>query len=125
MALIHPQSCDCIKSELDLFAVPLTQTSVENGRFVEFGPLSSIDDGIIEFKISGSESEYLDLINTYIFIKAKVVTGAAAVIAADANVAPINLLLHSLFSQVDMTLGDTLVINSTNTYPYRAYLETL
>lgn len=125
MALIHPQSCDCIKSELDLFAVPLTQSSIEHGRFVEFGPLSSIDDGTIEFKISGSESEYLDLVNTYIFIKVKVLTAAGANIPGEAEVAPINLLLHSLFSQVDMMLGDTLVTSSTNTYPYRAYLETL
>ena len=125
MSLIHEQSCDCVKSELDLFSVPMTQTSVEQGRFIEYGPISSIDNGPIEFKISGSETEYIDLMNTYVFVKVKVTTPAGANIAADDEVAPVNLLLHSLFSQVDMFLGDSLVTSSTNTYAYRAYIETL
>ena len=39
--------------------------------------------------------------------------------------APVNNWLHSLFSQVDVYLSGTLVTPSTNTYPYRAYIETL
>ena len=36
-----------------------------------------------------------------------------------------NLFLHSLFSEVDISLNDTQITSSNNTYPYRAYLETL
>ena len=43
----------------------------------------------------------------------------------DAEVAPVNLTLHSLFSQVDVSLNDRLVTSSKATHPYRAYLETL
>ena len=43
----------------------------------------------------------------------------------DTDVAPINLTLHSLFSQVDVSLNDQLVTSSKATYPYRAYMETL
>ena len=43
----------------------------------------------------------------------------------DADVEPVNLWRHSLFSQVDVSLNDRLVTPSMNTYPYRAYLETL
>ena len=42
MPLIHPLSCKCVKSELDLFAVPLTQTSDEEGRWVEYGPITAV-----------------------------------------------------------------------------------
>ena len=38
---------------------------------------------------------------------------------------PINLLLHSLFTEVDFKLNDTLISSTNNTYPYRAYIETL
>ena len=38
---------------------------------------------------------------------------------------PVNLFLHSLFSQVDVSLNERLISPSTNTYPYRAMLETL
>ena len=34
------------KSELDLFAVPPTQTSIEDGRWVEHQPLRSLDLGV-------------------------------------------------------------------------------
>ena len=33
MAFVHEQSRECLKSELDLFSVPPTQTSVENGNW--------------------------------------------------------------------------------------------
>ena len=36
-----------------------------------------------------------------------------------------NNWLHSLFSQVDVYLNDTLVTPSSNTYPFRSYVETL
>jgi len=37
----------------------------------------------------------------------------------------VNLLLHSWFSPVNVSLTCTLISNSTNTYPFRAMLETL
>ena len=45
----------------------------------------------------------------------------------DANdeVGPINLTLHSLFSEVDIKINDTLISSTNNMYAYRAYLETL
>ena len=46
-------------------------------------------------------------------------------IAAGLHVGPVNLFLHSLFSEVDITLNDTLVTASNNTYAYRSYLETI
>ena len=125
MALIHEKSCECIKSELDLFTLPLTQTSVENGRWVDKGPISSLDgDAPIEFKIEGSESEYVDLANSYIYVKAKIIKGYGTNLQDDTDAGPVNLFLHGLFSQVDMTLGDTLVTSNSSPYPYRAYLET-
>ena len=125
MSLIHPQSCDCTKSELDLFSVPLTQTSVEQGRFVEYGPISILDEGDIEFDIKGSESEYLDLTNSFVYIKAKVVDADGTNLAANAAVAPTNYFLHSMFNNVNMTLNHTVVSSSGGTYPYRAYIESL
>ena len=53
------------------------------------------------------------------------VRGVGTDIADDTPVAPVNNWLHSLFSQVDVHLNDTLVTPSSNTYPFRAYVETL
>ena len=126
MSYVHSQSCDCVKSELDLFAVPSTQTSIECGNYVEYNPISSINDGTpIEFVISGSGQDYIDLANTQLYVKLDVRKADNTLIANDSQVGPVNLLLHSLFAEVDVKLNDVLITSTNNTYAYRAYLETL
>lgn len=126
MAFIHPQSCECTKSELDIFAIPPTQTSIESGSYTEYHPISSINDGIpIEFSISGTGLEYIDVQNTQLYVRAEIVNNDGTAIGNDAQVAPVNLFLHSLFSEVDVKLNETLITTTNNTYSYRAYLETL
>ena len=126
MAFIHEGSCECSKSELDLFSVPPTQTSIDSGTFVEYRPISSLTDGApIEFDVTSSGDDYLDLASSFLHIKAKIVRANGNAIEAADTVGPVNNLLHSLFSQVDVSLNGTLITNSTNTYPYRAYLENL
>src|SRR5215469_2426257 len=126
MAFAHPQSCECFKSELDIFAVPSTQTSIESGSVVEYNPIASIAQGSpIEFNISGSGQDYLDLANTQLYVKAQILRANNDAIDNTDAVGPVNLLLHSLFSEVDITLNDTLITSSNNTYAYRSYLETL
>ena len=126
MAFVHPQSCECTKSELDLFVVPPTQTSIESGTFVEYNPIATISQGNpIEFSITGAGQDYIDLSNSQLYVRAQIVKANNDAIDAGDNVGPVNLLLHSLFSEVDITLNDTLVTDSNNTYAYRSYLETV
>ena len=126
MAFVHADSCECAKSELDLFSVPPTQTSVESGRWVEYHPVSSITaNSPIEFEINGSGEDYLDFANTYLHVRAKITKAAGADLADDSKTGPINLFMHSLFSQVDISLNGTQITSSTSTYPYRAIIETL
>ena len=55
MALVHPNSCECTKSELDLFEVPPTQTSVAYGYWEQKGLTSALtDQGPYEFAVSGA-----------------------------------------------------------------------
>ena len=113
-------------SELDLFSVPPTQTRVENGSWVEYHPLTTVGDGSpIEYDISGTGEDYIDLGNTMLYVQAKITKQDGTNLDANDPVGPVNLLLHSLFSQVDISLNGTQVTTSTNTYPYRAMLETL
>ena len=45
------------------------------------------------------------------------------VVPKTAHVAPVNNTLHSLFSQLDVSLNDVPILSSTTTYPYRASIE--
>ena len=98
MAFIHEQSCECTKTELDLFAVPPTQTSMESGNWIEYHPLTSVADGSpIEFEISGTDEDYIDFGNSLLYVKAKISCADGTNLADDANAGPVNLFLHSLF----------------------------
>ena len=124
MSLVHPKSCESVHTGLDLFSLPPTQTAVQDGLWVEYHPLATLaPNAPIEFAVSGATSDYIDLSNTYLHVKAKVLKHDGTPGGADAAVAPTNYWLHSLFSQVDVLLNDTLVTPSENTYPYRAYIE--
>ena len=125
MALVHPQSCESVHTGLDLFSLPPTQTSVQDGQWVEYHPLATLAPGApIEFAISGSTSDYIDLKNSYLHVKANVLRADGTIPPDDAPAfAPVNYWMHSLFSQVDVLLNDVLVTPSENTYPYRAYIE--
>lgn len=126
MSFLHVQSCECIKSELDLFALPSTQTSIEGGQWIHYKPLSSLtDDSPIEFVIPGQSNEYIDLSQTMIHMKVKVVKQDGNNLTDDISVGPVNNFIHSLFSQVDVYLNQKLISPPSNTYAYRAYIETL
>ncbi|KAL9961204.1 hypothetical protein ACROYT_G030105 [Oculina patagonica] len=107
MAFVHHESQECTKSELDLFTIPATQTSITKGQWIEYHPLTNItDSGPIEFNVSGTGEEYLDLAKTQLFVKAKITKANGTALDAETKVGPVNLFLHSLFSQVDVSLNE-------------------
>ena len=76
----------------------------------------------IEFIVSGSGKDYMDLNNTLLEVKACIKTTNDCPV--DVAVAPINNTLHSLFSQIAVCLNNVNVSSATTTYPYRAFIET-
>ncbi|XP_077861575.1 uncharacterized protein F54H12.2-like [Saccoglossus kowalevskii] len=125
MAFVHEHSCECAKTELDLFTIPSTQTSIEKGSYKEINPLTNIADGPIEFVIPSAGSDYIDIGSTLLHIKAKITNANGSNLAADATVGPANLWLHSLFNQIDVYLNGKQISDASPTYSYRAMIETL
>ena len=130
MSYVHPYSKRCEKSEVDLFSVPPTQLSLEKGRWIDYRPLSSVEnpDSAITFLIAGTD-EYLDLSKTILYVEGKIMKndkdGLDDVGGAQTNVAPVNNFLHSLFKQIDVYLNGKQVTPAMGTYAYRSYIETL
>ena len=115
-----------MKEELDLFHEDQIEMGIIGGQVVPYAPLASLTDGgPIEFEISRSGQDYINLENIKILVDAKVVQANGTPLPEGANVAPAPNFLHSLFSQVDVFLNNVLITSSNNTYAYRAYLETL
>ena len=109
-----------------MFSVPPTQTSIEYGSYVEYHPLSSTTDaGPIEFDVSSSGQNCLDFSNTQLLVKVKLTRGNGVDITDADHVGGVNLFLYSLLQQVDVSLNDVHVRQSSGTYAYRAYIESL
>jgi hypothetical protein len=112
-------------SELALFDLPPTQTSVSDVYFEEIRPLSQVSsEGPFEFRISGQNSmDYIDLKNSQIYVKLKVVKPDGTALSGE-KVGPANLFLQTLFSSSEVTLQNKASI-TCNYNPYRAYIQTL
>ena len=63
--------------------------------------------------------------NSYLHVKAKITNADGSNLAGTAQVGPVNLWMHALFSQVEVYLNNKLVTASSTSYPYRAYMETV
>lgn len=127
MAYVNSHRSAALKSELDLFAVPPTQNSVEDGSMHCYRPMAALSDtSPIEFIISGHGDEYIDLAHTALHLLVKVVPEKPRDKDAVAGVVgPVNNWMHSIFSQVDVYLNQKCVTPPSNHYNYRAYIENL
>ena len=83
------------------------------------------DQGPYEFADSGAGDDYIDLVNTYLFVEAHIMADDDTALDGGADVGPVNLWMHSLFSDVSVSLNENLVSPPTSLYPYRAYIEIL
>jgi hypothetical protein len=127
--------------ELALFEKPVLNGGVQKVRWIEYRPVNQItQDGTIDFNISGNGSNYVDLRKTYLHVKAKVVNhdnsplpppripdenGELGEPSVLAKVGPVNLWLHSLFSQIDVYLQQKLITSSNSSYFIKAYIDSL
>ena len=113
-------------SELALFDLPSTQTSVTDIYYDEIRPMSQASgDSPFEFEISGHNSmDYLDLKNSQIYVRLKVEKADGIALVKTDKVGPANLFLQALFSTTEVTLQNKATI-TCNYNPYRAYITTL
>ncbi|XP_020297854.1 uncharacterized protein F54H12.2-like [Pseudomyrmex gracilis] len=138
MSFLHTHSCECFKSELDLFTLPPTQTSIENLQWIHYKPMSTLaDDAPIEFVVPGHGEDYIDLAHTLLSLRVILQTPVEATvtpptsatnssaIVVEHKVEPVNNFLHSMFNQIDVYFNQKLVSPPNNAYAYRAYFETL
>lgn len=131
MSFLHTHSQECMKSELNLFSMPPTQTSIDTSHWVMYKPVSSLTtDGPVEYVVPGSSDEYIDLPHTLLYVKVTFQPPDQNVNDANtdallAQIGPTNNLLHSLFDQVSVTLNHQLVSPASNNYAYQSYIESL
>ncbi|XP_065943249.1 uncharacterized protein F54H12.2-like [Magallana gigas] len=125
--MMHRESCMCGMENLELFQVPPTNIAIAESKWMEYYPISSTlesDTAPIEFDIQGQGDEYIDLSQTYIQVICKFTKADGGnLTGANTDSTPVNKILDSLFTEIDVTLNGKIISPGTDTYPYKAYLE--
>ena len=127
MSLLHPSSAPAAVGELDIFTLPPTQTAIDKKYYIECRPISQLNssNAPVEFCHGGEGPDYICMPESRIKARFKITHTDNTALAADEVAVPVNLALHSLFSQVDVTLGGRLMTPATAMYPYKSYIQTL
>ena len=115
-----------VNSELLIFSPPVTNAGIDSINWIDYRPVNQLSEhSSIEFTVPGSGASYIDLRRSRLYVKAKIVKGdGSAINSAEDSVGPVNLWLHSLFSQVDVYFQQKLISSSGTTYPYKAMIDT-
>lgn len=117
-----------ITKQLDLFSKPHMLNTIENKIFINYKPISPITSEFcaLEFQIPANTIFYTDLSNTWLALKIGIVKENGTPLEEEDQVCPANLILHSLFSQIDVSLNQQLISTSVgNNYSYQAMFQVL
>ena len=114
-------------SNIALFQPLPTELGVDKTVFIDYRPISTLSHGsVIEFSIPAQGMNYVDLSKSLLYIRAKIVNIDGTVLPAAAKVAWINIPMHSLFRQVELSLQEVVVTNGVNTnYAYKSIIDIL
>ena len=110
-------------SSLDIFQKPPILVNFESGNVQEIYPVGSLDGPSIEFNIETDRHVFLDLQNIFLDLSIKVVKGNQVDLANDDAVYMANNMLHSLFSNCDVSLNNELVSSSNGHYAHKAMIQ--
>ena len=117
---------ECVSNGFEYFQPQPIQTSILRTFKREYTPISALQHGSpIEFHVPGTAQLYLDLANSFIELKAKIVDAENKDTTADTKAVPCNNVLHSLFAGIEVELNGKTISDANALYPYRAYFETL
>ena len=115
-------------SGLDIFLKRSIQTSVINSHTVTYKPIAAADNpGQLQFNCSGHSDYYTELNSVRLILRDKLVKSDGSDIeGADTNtVVCVKNLLHSMFSNLSISLNVKPVTLHEMNYHYKTYLEKL
>lgn len=117
---------EVFKKELELFSKPSYQHQIEKTDYREFHPLTTLQHQTpIEFLVTPIEGRMPDFSRSQLLIRAKITKSDATKIDAGAHVSVVNIPIHSMWSSIEVFLGDTRISDANSLLPYRAIIETL
>ena len=134
MSFLDSSSHECLKSELDIFQLPPTQTSIESGHFTRYYPNTSLDkEGPLDFTIRSGNTDFIDPQNIFLYTKSRILDTNGAVLARNADnsipdkacVFPLNYFHATRYKNLEVYLNGKLISTNDNLYAYHSYIEAM
>ena len=137
MALIHADAKEALPAELELFSIYPTQTAIEETRYTQIYPSTSLDrGGPLSFVLAPTEKTYIDGRKVFLYLKTRILsedTEQLDLVTSEDDdtlpdgslVYPINYFHATAFRTVDVYMNGKNISTNDTMYPYRAYFETL
>lgn len=123
---MHSASCECLRSELDLWDIPPTQTAIEGSHWVAYKPVTTLDASMtVEFCIPGFGQEYLDPAHMGLLTKNKLVKADGTDITEEdgSDAVPVNDAHMAMWSQCDCDINQRQISHIGQGNHYRAQIE--
>ena len=119
----HARSAGVCNPRLDMFKVPPTDLSMASRRLVKINPFNT---GIspVTFQIDPQE-DFIDLYESFFEVELVAKKDDASNLLIGDVMGLVNNLAHSLFKQINVRLNGTLISPQTDTYHYKAFVETV
>lgn len=111
--------------ETDIFSTQPVQHDVISGQWIQYpAPSFEAKAGPIIFQIDGDD-QYVDLNSTFLTLRVRVMDTRPGKfpMSNQCVVAPTNNWLHTLFSQITVSINGQAVTQAHNHYHYKAYME--
>jgi len=117
---------EALLDELNLYETQdITTQILESYNYEVPQSTAPMHQAPIEFKRHSGTDQYIDLSRSTLCVECRILNPDNTAIAADLAVAPINNVLHSLFSNIEVFVNHTKVSQPHNLYPFVAFLGQL
>ena len=115
--------------DVALFSNPPYNTAEDKISWTQYHPsyakIGQEGYNSIHFNILGNATQYIDLSKTKLYVKLRIQKEDGSVWGADESGLPIDMILHTMWSSVDVTLNNIQVSGAGGNYMYKAAIEYL
>ena len=118
----------CAKTELCIFDTAMPQIAVDSSNFEEIYPvnsISSLNNPDIEFNITSSNVDYLDLNDTLLNVELKIVDQNGKSVEDTGDLLPANFFFHTLFKDAILMFNNIVIEGGNGLYAQKALIETI
>lgn len=117
---------EVLKGELDLFKKSFYQNSEQESFVTTFHPLSAITStNNFEFSLPANSEYFIDPQNIFLWIECQLVKqdDSAFTPADNKRFSLIIYSFNTIWSQVEISLNNTIITHASNTFPYTSFVN--